>query len=129
MKLSKDKRKQVNSLFSPGKNEYWDKMRQYLKEECCNNHVKNKLIEYLYPSNLYVLYEFDGKELKNLEVIIEKSDFYEHLEYYYTKKRNLRTAAKLFYQLIINNKTYRIEIRWKGNIHSASPQFQIHVDT
>lgn len=126
----KDKRKQVNGLFSPGKeNEYWDKMRQYLKEDLCNTHVKNKLVEYLYPSNLpYILYEFDGRELKKLKATIENSDFYEHLEYYYTKKRNLRTAAKLFYQLIINNKTYRIEIRWKGNIHSASPQFQIHVD-
>ncbi len=119
----KDKRKQVNSLFIPGKeNEYWDKLRQYLKEEECNNYVKNKLLYYLYPSDLpYVLYEFDGIELKKLEEIIENSDFYEEREYYYTKKGNLRTAAKLFYCLNINNKRNLVEIRFKGNVH-VSPQ-------
>jgi hypothetical protein len=30
--------------------------------------------------------------------------------------------------LCIAQKKYRVEIRWKGNIHAASPQFQIHDD-
>jgi hypothetical protein len=32
----------------------------------------------------------------------------------------------LFYKLTCDEKNYRVEVRWKGNIHNASPQFQIH---
>lgn len=51
---------------------------------------------------------------------------------YYDSKGEVRTAVKLFYRLEItfeNNliKTYRIEIRIKGNWFGASPQFQTHL--
>jgi hypothetical protein len=54
--------------------------------------------------------------------------FEEHADYYKMKNGEERSAAKLFYQLCISQKKYRVEIRWKGNVHDASPQFQIHDD-
>ena len=51
---------------------------------------------------------------------------------YYDKKGNERETAKLFYRLVTvdrscnEEKIYRIEVRWKGNVHNSSPQFQIH---
>jgi len=50
----------------------------------------------------------------------------EHEPYYHTTKGKRRNAAKLFYRLSIQDKHYRVEIRWKGNIFASSPQFQIH---
>ena len=48
--------------------------------------------------------------------------------YYLNKKGVERNAAKMFYQLIVDQKKFRVEIRWKGNIHTSSPQFQIYED-
>ena len=123
----KEQRKQVNQLFYPKEeNIYWNQVKQYISTY--NESIKKQLVEYLYPIELpYILYEFDGKELKELKLNNSEITFHEHEEYYYTKKKVLRNAAKLFYQLKVNNQTYRVEIRWKGNIHDASPQFHIHV--
>ena len=123
----KEQRKQVNKLFYPKEtNDYWVQVKDYLT--VYNEPIKKKLIEYLYPIHLpYVLYEFDGKELKELKIDTNDAVLQEHVEYYYTKKKLLRNAAKLFYQLKVNNQIYRVEIRWKGNIHSSSPQFQLHL--
>ena len=124
----KEQRKQVNKLFYPKEtNDYWVQVKHYLT--VYNEPIKKKLIEYLYPIQLpYVLYEFDGKELKELKIDTNDAVLQEHVEYYYTKKKKLlRNAAKLFYQLKVNNQIYRVEIRWKGNIHSSSPQFQLHL--
>lgn len=124
----KEQRKQVNQLFYPKEeNIYWNQVKQYISTY--NESIKKQLVEYLYPVELpYVLYEFDGKKLKELKINDSEIVFHEHDEYYYTKKKVLRNAAKLFYQLKVNNQTYRVEIRWKGNIHDASPQFQLHLD-
>ena len=51
-----------------------------------------------------------------------------HEPYKYTKKNKLRNAAKLFYQFIYDDKKYRVEVRWKGDIYNSSPQFCIHND-
>ena len=32
----------------------------------------------------------------------------------------------MFYKLTIHEKIFRVEVRWKGNVYSASPQFQMH---
>ena len=46
---------------------------------------------------------------------------------YSTKKSgDDRDAAKLFYQLKVDSKKYRIEIRFKGDIWASSPQFLTH---
>ena len=52
--------------------------------------------------------------------------FKEHLPYYLENHGEKRKTAKLFYQLRIGSKCYRVEIRWKGNVFQASPQYQIH---
>ena len=125
--FEKDKRKDVNTLFYDSNNEYWKEMKQEINEY--NEIIKKRLIEYLYPVNLsYDIWEFDGEKIENLKINIDNSTFKEHEPYYYTKKGIRRKAAKLFYQLIIDNKKYRVEIRWKGNIHGSSPQFQIHLE-
>jgi hypothetical protein len=56
----------------------------------------------------------------------EMISFKEHLPYYMKKNGEKRNTAKLFYQLRIGPKCYRVEIRWKGNVFDASPQYQIH---
>lgn len=126
--FSKEQRQVVNSLFYPNKqNDYWDCLREHIINY--NDSIKNKLIEYMYPIDLpYKLYEFNGKNIKEMNYNNCISEFYECKEYYYTTKNKLRNAAKLYYRLIVNNEIYRVEIRWKGTIHNASPQFQIHCD-
>lgn len=57
------------------------------------------------------------------------SFFIEHMPYYYDKKGVKRQTAKLFYQLKVFNDIYRVEVRWKGNIHNSSPQFLVHEDS
>jgi hypothetical protein len=128
-KFNKMDRDKVNALFYPQNklNPYKNK----LTEEIQNNkqNIAKVLVEKLYCSNVnYDVYEFDGIELTKLVRIIDESDiiFEEHLHYYYNTKGEEREAAKLFYKLTCNDKKYRVEVRWKGNIHNASPQFQIH---
>lgn len=129
LKFNKMDRDKVNALFYPKNklNPYMNK----LKEEIGNNkkNIATFLVEKLYCSNVnYDVYEFDGIELTKLVKIIDESDinFEEYLPYYYDTKNKEREAAKLFYKLTCNDKKYRVEVRWKGNIHNASPQFQIH---
>jgi len=87
------------------------------------------LIEPMFCKDLpYKMYEYDGNQLVCLnynDVINTPISFEHHLPYYYDTKGKLRECAKLFYQLIVHEKKYRVEVRWKGNIHNASPQFQV----
>jgi hypothetical protein len=128
-KFEKKNRDSVNALFylQNKENPYMNK----LKKEIENNkkHISKYLVEKLYCSNVnYCMYEFDGIKMTELVKRIDNIDisFEEHLPYYYDKEGNERKAAKLFYKLTCNNKVYRVEVRWKGNIHNTSPQFQIH---
>jgi hypothetical protein len=128
-KFNKLDREKVNPLFYPKNktNPYMNK----LKEEIENNKemITKFLIEKLYSSNInYDVYEFNGIELTKLVQVSKLSviTFEEHLPYYYNTKGEERKAAKLFYRLTHNDKKYRVEVRWKGNIHNSSPQFQIH---
>ena len=63
-----------------------------------------------------------------LDDLLSKSSFEEYLPYYLNKNGQQKRAAKLFYQLVVDKKKYRVEVRWKGNVHGGSPQFQIHDD-
>ena len=131
LSFKKIEREQINKLFYPEnkKNTYWITLKKEIKNN--NKKIIGKLIELLYSLNVkYEMYEFDGKNFKKLNEPIDLSTvkFEEHQPYYSTKYGEERKAAKLFYRLSVGEKKYRVEIRWKGNIYDASPQFQIHND-
>ena len=125
-KHNREKRNEVNTLFYVD-NPYFNQLRQSIE---LNKHIivdefKNKL--YGNVNCPYPIYEFDSYNLTNLSSIqINDISFEEHMPYYYDVLGNRRKCAKLFYKLKINNDIYRVEVRWKGNIHCASPQFQTH---
>ena len=122
--FNKSERSQVNKLFYQD-NPYWRELKTNIQEY--NHCIKTFLYNKLYASSLrYPLFEFDSKQLKRVSSEHADITFEEHEPYYYSKKGVRRNAAKLFYRLLINEKEYRVEIRWKGNIFTASPQFQIH---
>lgn len=125
-KFNKKYRKQINELFYPQKiNPYMTRLKEEIKRY--EEKIKSALIEKLYCYNTpYDVYEFNGNILYKFEKINSKIYFDIHIPYFYDKKGNERKTAKLFYKLIVGEKNYRVEVRWKGNIHNSSPQFQIH---
>jgi len=125
-KFDKDERKLVNKLFYVD-NPYFNK----LKEEILNHEefIGKELCDLLHSSKIthYPVYEFDGESMYKVNnECQEMISFKEHLPYYMKKNGEKRNTAKLFYQLRIGPKCYRVEIRWKGNVFDASPQYQIH---
>jgi hypothetical protein len=112
-----------------GTNPYWNSMRESLEKNL--NTVAQVLAKYMFPTELrYPLYEFDGSKFEKLNVSASSIvNFIEHTPYYFDKKGERRAAAKMFYKLVINEKTYRVEIRFKGDNWNGSPQFQIHNDS
>lgn len=134
-KHDKDKRDEVNALFYCGvENPYWTEMRLVIEKH--KDTVIKGLAENLACAKIpYHMYEFDGEHLSHLnDFMFDLKDvsFEECPEYYRDSKGNMRKCAKMFYKLCIKNaesvviKTMRTEVRWKGNIHSAAPQFQMH---
>ena len=124
-KHDNNKREFVNKLFYNSDNPYFKKLKEFieLKKQLIINEFKNKL----YGNTPYILYEFNSNILINLSSIkINDITFEEHIPYYYNNSGKRRQCAKLFYKLKINDNIYRVEVRWKGNIHNASPQFQTH---
>lgn len=131
LKFDKQERPEVNKLFYPQnkENKYWLRVREEVAKN--NDKILPQLLDYLYCSNVkYDIYEFDGTCFSKLNNDAEMSaaTFEEYLPYYLDKKGNERETAKLFYRLTVGEKKYRVEVRWKGNIYNASPQFQIHND-
>ena len=127
----KEKRDLANQLFYnslEGTNAYWNALRTHLEEK--NSEIKNKLISNLFPTDLpYNLYEFGGGEFTKQNVSIgDTTIFQEHRPYYFDDKGRRRKAAKMFYKLVVNDKKYRVEIRFKGNAWSGAPQFLAHCD-
>lgn len=129
-KFSKFDRESVNKLFYPNKeNSYWTQLRFEIAN--ANQLIISVLLDCLHGANMpYNIYEFDGTSITNTKHVtnINKVSFEEYYPYYMTSNGEFRNAAKLFYRLCIDEKIYRVEIRWKGNIHDASPQFMIHND-
>ena len=129
-KLDKSKRHEMNKLFyrSASFNPYWAKLRELIAEN--KNVIIDKLVSALYCNNVpYDMYEFNGTSVIKVNDInnnFTAVTFDEHEPYYYDNSGNERNAAKLFYKLYANGCTYRVEIRWKGDIYNSSPQFQIH---
>ena len=124
LSFQKSQRYEVNRLFYQD-NPYWCALKLGIQNY--NTYIKTFLYDKLFASSLkYPLYEFDSRKLNLLSKEMSVVMLEEHEPYYYTKGNVRRNAAKLFYRLSVNEKQYRVEIRWKGNIFTASPQFQIH---
>lgn len=123
----KNIRSQLNDLFRPSnENIYWQKVKEEIEKN--NQEIANRIVRNLFPRNLgYELYEFDGSDFNRLdydkELVITLN---EKGRYGRTKKGEERNAAKLFYQLKVDGKKYRVEIRFKGDIWSSSAQFLAH---
>jgi hypothetical protein len=128
--FKKSERQKINELFYKKNttNIYWLRLKEEIKIN--NKLILDNLIKYLYCLDVkYEIYEFDGKTFEQLnDIKIINSSFLEHDLYYLKNNGSERETAKLFYRLIINEKKYRVEIRWKGNIYNSSPQFLIHND-
>lgn len=127
----KNNRDKANEIFYDSlerTNLYWNALKEHLDNN--SEAIKNELIKNLFPTDLpYKLYEFDGSTIEKLDVSSgDKTEFYEHEKYYHDDKGNRRKAAKMFYKLVVNDKKYRVEIRFKGNAWSGAPQFQTHYD-
>ena len=124
----KANRTKVNKLFYED-NVYWTELRLAIEKH--KLHIIRNLVENLVCANIpYRMYEFDGSNmlcLNDMMFEMESVLFEEWQEYYYKcNGAKRRECAKLFYRLRIPGKTYRVEIRWKGDVHNASPQFQMH---
>ena len=129
--FNKEQRPLINELFYPQNinNPYWIALKNMIEEN--KNHIISQIIQPLCCSKLpYDMYEYNGETFYyiNEKVDLSKVSFEEHHPYYLDSKGNKRKAAKLFYRLVIGDNTYRVEVRWKGNIHNSSPQFQLHED-
>lgn len=122
--FNKTERPNVNKLFYQD-NPYWSELKLNIQEH--NQYIKTFLYNKLYATSLkYPLFEFDSKKLTRVSSESANIVFEEHEPYYYSEKGVRRNAAKLYYRLLINDKEYCVEVRWKGNIFTASPQFHIH---
>jgi hypothetical protein len=123
----KNNRTNINKLFHVD-NVYFDKMREFIKQD--NHNIIRKLVSYLFSSDVpYPIYEFDGESItrinSNDDLSTSSVTFEDHQPFYLTNKGIRRNAAKLFYLLVVGNKKYRVEVRWKGSFN-ASPQFLTH---
>lgn len=121
------KRDEVNTLFYDRANPYWTLLRAHI--ETYKNSITKTLVDCLYGAGVpYPLYEFDGSELVRLHSV-NPADvvFEEHLPFYMCDDGvTARKCAKMFYRLTTPRGSYRVEVRWKGDVYGASPQFQIH---
>jgi len=130
--LSEDDKKKYRAIANPlfyKENDYFIKLRELIFN--IKVEISIKLVKSLYCSDVkYDVREFDGFDFVKLNQVFDQSDitFEEHLPYYFMKSGKERKTAKLFYRLVVKEKIYRVEIRWKGEIYGASPQFQIHSD-
>ena len=128
-RFDKLEREKVNKLFyyQNKDNPYWIELKKML--ETHKMKIVSLLVQSLFCSNvMYDVYEFNGEQLVQLNQTFDVANvsFEEHLPYYYCKMGDERETAKLFYRLKVEEKIFRVEIRWKGNIYNSSPQFQLH---
>ena len=121
------RRDEVNALFYDRENPYWTLLRVHIEKY--KDRIVKTLVDCLYGEGVpYPLYEFDGSELVRLKTVnIADVTFEEHMPFYmYEDGVTPRKCAKMFYRLVTENGSYRVEVRWKGDCYGASPQFQIH---
>ena len=128
----KTKRNEVNQLFYPETperptNPYFQRILTEI--EANKQTVLDGILGPLFCRNIpYNMFEYDGDRLIQLNIDDESlatARLEHHIPYYSDKKGELRQCAKMFFRLTVGDKVFRAELRWKGNIHAASPQFQI----
>jgi hypothetical protein len=128
----KECRDKVNELFYDSleqTNSYWNELRTQINNNI--DAIKNELVNNIFPIDLpYKLYEFDGTTFERLDMVSSSKniEFSEYEKYYFDDKGVRRKTAKMFYRLVVNEKIYRVEIRFKGNAWGSSPQFQTHYE-
>ena len=121
------KREEVNALFYDRDNPYWTLLRANIEKYKLD--ITKTLVDCLYGAGVpYPLYEFDGTLLVRLAPVeLNEVVFEEHLPFYMCDDGvTPRKCAKMFYRLTTPRGSYRVEVRWKGDVYGASPQFQIH---
>lgn len=124
----KQQRKFANSLFYI-KNPYFDALKFYIEKYKVE--IGIKLCHYLNSTAVpYDVYEFDGNKMVHLNKNrnFKNIKFELHEPYKYQNNGDLRNAAKLFYQLTYEDKKYKVEVNFKGNIFTESTQFCIFND-
>jgi hypothetical protein len=131
----KTKRNEVNQLFYPKTperptNPYFQRILTEIEEN--KQTVLEGILGPLFCRNLpYNMFEYDGDRIIKLNIDDESmatARLEHHIPYYYDKQGELRQCAKMFFRLIVGEKIFRAELRWKGNVHAASPQFQIFAE-
>jgi hypothetical protein len=131
----KTKRNEVNQLFYPETperptNPYFQRILTEI--EANKQTVLEGILGPLFCRNLpYNMFEYDGDRIIQLNIDDESmatARLEHHIPYYYDKKGELRQCAKMFFRLTVGEKIFRAELRWKGNVHAASPQFQIFAE-
>lgn len=106
----------VNSLFYDAlerTNDYWNSVRTVLEEY--NTFFKDSILERLFPLNSnYPIYSFNGEMFKPLHRTssFHSSLFTEQESYYFLKDGSRCKQAKMFYQLIVEDKRYKVEVRF-----------------
>jgi hypothetical protein len=119
-KHDKTKRDSVNKLFYDRFNPYYEALREEIYAK--NTEIKNKIVNYLHCCETPIpVWEFNGETLKLICIPPTTIITFEEYVPYYTG-----TCAKMFYKLTVGEEEYRVEIRSKGNWHTASVQFQVH---
>jgi len=121
--FTKETRVPCNELFYNKENAYWmhlvnliDTHSDVLMEE-----VAKGIISENTPYNVF---EFDGDSFIDIKSINLEDAVFRPSETF-SKKLNgsPRRAAKLWYEIVKDEKIlYKVEIRWKGNMFTASPQ-------
>ena len=125
---TKSDRPKLNKLFYDNKNPYFEALRKSI--ETHKDYIKKTIVDYIYSNGVpYPVWEYNGKTMEQLnKYVVETHDviFEEHLPFYMTLKGESRNCAKMFYLLKTHSKSYRVELRWKGEIRTASPQFLVY---
>ena len=113
------------SFYNHFENPYWNEMRSVISNN--SNEIGKRIFNSVFCANTQtIVYEYDGSTLSKFEPrCILSANIEEDKGYYKLPNGKPRSAAKLFYNLTIDEKpVYRCEIRHKGSF-TASPQFML----
>ena len=125
---NKSDRPNMNKLFYDNKNPYFEAIRKSI--ETHKDYIKKTIVDCIYSRGVpYPVWEYNGKTMEQLNKHIGEihdAIFEEHLPFYMTSKGESRNCAKMFYLLKTPINSYRVELRWKGEIRTASPQFLVY---
>ena len=121
--FTKDTQKACSKLFRNKENAYWLHLENLIEahSDILMKEVAKGIISENTPYNVF---EFDGHSFIDIKSINLEGAVFRPSETFSKKKNgNPRWAAKLWYEIVKDEKIlYKVEIRWKGNMFTASPQ-------